>query len=413
MPDKINLDSASLKKFKRSLSYTYTCLVLFPSLCAIGVELKCKVHSHQVIVKSSSKRGLQHNKKPEQVRGNVSTPPNKNFNAFKQYFDLGNNSISSFKFIVMSASEGARIFKLIDVSILNFQLIIHCLNSEGAQITKLIVASINSKIYLQFHNDSRIFCEGVKNDSNAVVKQQMKASLTASAVLASLATSAANHLVKHNFQISPNGPIGLIRHNGLVGHHDLIELILGLVSLIELIGFVGLVDLIGLIGHIGFINHNGLFSFDLVGHTGLVGLFNLVGHKSLIDHVNPNGLVDQNGIAGRTGPNGLTSVDGLFGNIGHNNHIISHNDLVGLRFVGLNGRVSFIGIVIFFGLLINHLIGLVDFIGLDSLIGLMGLIGHNCFTCLISLIGLIGLVGLIGFVGLIVCIGLNGHIGGN
>ncbi len=40
--------------------------------------------------------------------------------------------------------------------------------------------------------------------------------LTKSAVLALLAASATNGLVKHDGQISPNGPICLIRHNGLV-----------------------------------------------------------------------------------------------------------------------------------------------------------------------------------------------------
>ncbi len=58
---------------KRSL--TYTCLVLFSSFSTIGVGLKCGVHSHWVFVKSSSKRGLQHNKNSEQVRGNASTQP--------------------------------------------------------------------------------------------------------------------------------------------------------------------------------------------------------------------------------------------------------------------------------------------------------------------------------------------------
>jgi hypothetical protein len=139
--------------------------------------LKCGVHPHQVLATSSSKQvrgiastqpcGLRHNKNSEQVRGNAPTQPNSNkkCNTFKQYSDLANNSISSFKFIVESASEGARIFKLIDVSVLNFQLIlivkyIHFLNSEGVQINKLIVASINSKISLHFWEDCGKFCEG-------------------------------------------------------------------------------------------------------------------------------------------------------------------------------------------------------------------------------------------------------------
>jgi hypothetical protein len=81
MPDKINLDSSrlqqptrtevlrwqdkaysqsTLKKLKRSLKHA--CLVLFSSFCAIGVELKCGVHPHQVLATSSSKCGLCHDK---------------------------------------------------------------------------------------------------------------------------------------------------------------------------------------------------------------------------------------------------------------------------------------------------------------------------------------------------------------
>jgi hypothetical protein len=50
-------------------------LVLFSSFGAIGVELKCGVHPHQVLATGSSKRGLCHDKKPEQVKGNASTQP--------------------------------------------------------------------------------------------------------------------------------------------------------------------------------------------------------------------------------------------------------------------------------------------------------------------------------------------------
>ena len=41
-----------LKSVTQSLKHA--CLVLFSSFCAIGMELKCGVHSHRVIAKSSS-----------------------------------------------------------------------------------------------------------------------------------------------------------------------------------------------------------------------------------------------------------------------------------------------------------------------------------------------------------------------
>jgi hypothetical protein len=64
---------STLKKLKRSSKHA--CLVLFSSFGAIGAELKCGVHPHQVLATSLSKRGLCHNKKSERVRGNASTQP--------------------------------------------------------------------------------------------------------------------------------------------------------------------------------------------------------------------------------------------------------------------------------------------------------------------------------------------------
>jgi hypothetical protein len=50
-------------------------LVLFSSFGAIGAELKCGVHPHQILATSSSKCELCHDKKLEQVRGNASNQP--------------------------------------------------------------------------------------------------------------------------------------------------------------------------------------------------------------------------------------------------------------------------------------------------------------------------------------------------
>jgi hypothetical protein len=56
---------STLKKLKQSSKHA--CLVLFSFFGAIGAELKHGVHPHQVLVTSSSKLGLCHDKKSEQV----------------------------------------------------------------------------------------------------------------------------------------------------------------------------------------------------------------------------------------------------------------------------------------------------------------------------------------------------------
>jgi hypothetical protein len=60
LTNKSNLDSKNFKKINRSS--THACLVLFSSFGAIGTELKCGVHPHQILATSSSKRELWHNK---------------------------------------------------------------------------------------------------------------------------------------------------------------------------------------------------------------------------------------------------------------------------------------------------------------------------------------------------------------
>ncbi len=98
-------------------------------------------------------------------------------------FSLNEKSSAIFKLVGVSitseysngsfkVSEGAQFTPMITASVkaastffnVEVKLIVKsasdALHSEGAQITKLIFASINSKIYLRFHNNSRIFCEG-------------------------------------------------------------------------------------------------------------------------------------------------------------------------------------------------------------------------------------------------------------
>jgi hypothetical protein len=104
MPDKINLDSSGLRRSACSAvlsrrekvyshsttvlksvkqSWTHAYLVLFSFFYAIGTELKCGVHPHWVLAKSSSQRvrgiestqpcGLRHNKKSERAECIAST----------------------------------------------------------------------------------------------------------------------------------------------------------------------------------------------------------------------------------------------------------------------------------------------------------------------------------------------------
>jgi hypothetical protein len=209
MPTKINLSSTSFKKINRSLKYA--CLVLRSSFGAIGAELKCGGHPHQVLVTSSSKqaggnastqsRGLQHNKNSEQVRGNASTQPRGLCNDKESEQAGGNASTqlnsketcNAFGTLVhehQCLNKMQPIFQLIDVSVPNkidscsafqmvahghnsiiestsfkdssFQLVVKFIlisNSEGAQFTlailqtfKLIDAYDHQKLIVMYAN---------------------------------------------------------------------------------------------------------------------------------------------------------------------------------------------------------------------------------------------------------------------
>jgi hypothetical protein len=282
-----------------------------------------------------------------------------------EHFTTSNDAIVGFNSVVeliqTLTSEGASTLPTSTLVVALFSPQ-QMLAFEGAQAAPnhsqhLIIVSKNSKISLHFCKDCRIFCQGIKDNSDAVVKQQMKELSTASAVLASLAASATNAFIKHDGQISPNGPIGLIRYNGLISHHELNELIIGLVghhNLNKLINDLGshheLNELInGLVGHHklnklidGLVSHTGLVShFSLRGLISPIGLDGLVGHNGLYRTQSINSLVGQ--IT-------LVSVSGL---IGHNG-LIGFISLGFVSFIGL-GPVSLIG-------LIGHIIGLINLI---------------------------------------------------
>jgi hypothetical protein len=99
---------------KRSLAYT--CLVLFLSFCAIGVELKCKVHSHQVLVKNSSKQAggnapIQSNMKCNtfQMVANEHTHFSQTTGDFQHGVVSHLNNCCLLKLIVDSIYEGAQL----------------------------------------------------------------------------------------------------------------------------------------------------------------------------------------------------------------------------------------------------------------------------------------------------------------
>jgi hypothetical protein len=149
------------------------------------------------------------------------------------------------KFIVALCSEGAK-----PASTLLFSkphgrgLIVDSTSipySEGAQASQ---NNFNdSKIFLHFHEDCGIFCEGeweqiIKRDGIAIINENNR----------------------NNLQLSDIGLIILI-HFGLI----------------TISSFAGLVGLIGFIGHISLICHSGLFGFGLDNHNGFVNIFSLVG----------------------------------------------------------------------------------------------------------------------------------------
>jgi hypothetical protein len=209
----------------------------------------------------------------------------------------------------------------------------------------LIVVYDYSKISLPFCKDCRIFCEGVKDDDDAFVKQRP----------GNYDDNVSNDEEKDN---------SLVRQ-------------INLVSLVGISGF----GLIGLIGHSGinnlkgFIGLNGLVSIRGFGLVSLVGLggFSLVGiiGLSLISHY------------------GLICFIGL-----------------GISLIGLGGHSGNISIIGLGNLSIIYIIGQTGLIGpsassarqLVSLIGFIGLGGHNG---LISLVGLSGINGLIGQISLV------------
>jgi hypothetical protein len=97
-------------------------LVLFSSFGAIGAELKRGVHFHQVLATSSSKRGLCHDEKSEQVRCNASTQPCRLCHNKKS--EQAGGKVSTFQLIVelfLNANQvGARVVPITSYS-----------NSEG------------------------------------------------------------------------------------------------------------------------------------------------------------------------------------------------------------------------------------------------------------------------------------------
>ncbi len=121
----------------------------------------------------------------------------------------------------------------------------------------MIVASINSKIYLHFHDNCRIFCEGEWWSTTPRTRNCFKYLIDKRLELIEL-----NLAFGYNLAFSHNGLVGRI---GLIDHIELLKLI-------SLIGLIGLIGLFGLIGHIGFDGHTGLVSLmaSLVATSAMV-----------------------------------------------------------------------------------------------------------------------------------------------
>jgi hypothetical protein len=277
-----------------------------------------------------------------------------NFQAFELIVAL--TSIKNFQLIVSvflkSNPEGVQAPSNIQVyCCVNFDASIIIPNFEEAQATPadstLIVGYHYSKISLPFCKDCRIFCEGVKDDDDAFVKQQPE----------NYDEDVGNDEEKDNdislVGLSGFNLVGLSGINSLIGQ-------ISLVSLVGISGLVGPFSLINLIGISGF----GLVSLIGLGNLSIIGLISLNGF-SLVSLIGPSG------------------ISGLV-------------DHTGLNFIGHNGLVNFMGL------------GLDGFIGL-GLVGFIGL-GLGSLVNGISLISLIGLIGFISLVGP-VSFGLNGFIG--
>jgi hypothetical protein len=241
------------------------------------------------------------------------------------------------KFIVASHSEGKNkaesdshggrqqfpIFNISPLQMLTF---------EGAQAApnhshQLIVEYKYSKICLHFCKDCRIFCEGVKDDDNAVSQQLFV-------------------IGKTGF-VGFDGQIGYVGYNGLVGRNNHINHI-GLINhkrLTSIAGFVSVVSrnsIISLINLAALLNHwlIGLISVIGFGHISLVGLrgfslFGLSGINSLIEQISLVGFVGLVSLSGF----GLISLVGISG-FGLVLGIISFVDVSGFGLVGLNSLVA-------------------------------------------------------------------------
>jgi hypothetical protein len=208
--------------------------------------------------------------------------------------------------------EGVQATSIIQVCCcVNFVALIIIPNFEDS--STLIVGYHYSKISLPFCKDCRIFCEGVKDDDDAFVKQgpanydddvnddkdkdigcgkntskqqsislfhnelikllsnHIQAQLIVDSKISSLRCSSSLHGNTSLIGISGFGLVGLVGLSGING--------LGFVGFIDL----GLVSLVGLIGHISLVGLGGFSGISgLVGQISLVSLIGLIGLIGLI-----------------------------------------------------------------------------------------------------------------------------------
>ena len=265
-------------------------------------------------------------------------------------------------------------------------------------ISKLIVASINSEISFHICDNCRIFREGVKGATvipNGLFGRNLAFGLI-SAFGQNLAfdrTTAFGLIMAFGY-ITVGCCITLQLRNGRIDRNDLVDHIgLDLFGYNGLNGFIGLgVSFIGL-GFVGFIS---LGLVDIAGLIGQISLIYFIGLDGFIGVIGISGLsgiigiANHNGLVGRTDLIGFIELVELIDYVRHINNFIGPLQLIVICDWWTNGGLSLVGLVDVVGLVSRN--SPINFEGLVDFIGVVGLVG---FICLVDFIGVVGLVGLL------------------
>jgi len=266
---------------------------------------------------------------------------------------------------------------------------------RNLDISKLIVASINSEISFHICDNCRIFREGVKGATvipNGLFGRNLAFGLI-SAFGQNLAfdrTTAFGLIMAFGY-ITVGCCITLQLRNGCIESNDLVDHIgLDLFGYNGLNGFIGLgVSFIGL-GFVGFISLGLVDIAGLIGQisliyfTGLDGLIGVIGISGLSGII---GIANHNGLVGRTDLIGFIELVELIDYVRHINDFIGPLQLIVICDWWTNSGLSLVGLV---GLVSRN--SPINFEGLIDFIGVVGVVG---FIRLVNFIGVVGLVSLL------------------